>query len=642
MLSRPFAACAIALSLFVCSCTGGVAHGTARLDSPQSAAESIVTAIENSDRAAFLACLTGGAREALEAGEGFDLSSGGQLATNIGKAVVTGNEAAVPLTAEDDGEAQSMTLLLRKVDSEWRMYGIRMSAGTEGEITIDFQEMARMTNMMAEQMASSMQDSWNEALERQKAHAIAQRVQVFEQLRGLDNATFEQSWRNSTDFSGQTVEQAVTALAGELGLQIETAASSSSLQATVDTEVAGLSKIEAIERLCAQVSLAPVWPSVQMALQAEMSGESTEEHDRIRFEPASDDRHVSFAGPFAVRVTEVVQNVPYARGSLRLTTSAFGLDIGVLGSLTGLGETNVIDHVRDASGASLMAQENIRFWGGGTQRGTSFDSSTKVELKNMLRSVNSIGTAEGSRRLRLPQTVESIEFESPKIGDSGRVGDYTVKVKSIGASFSAEIEGSQEHIDEVAVFGRALDSSGNDMEISFDSASKWGRDKVLYSMNTDGSPAKFMLKIVTRSQVLEYPWSFSDIALDRHAEMPEALESLTFTGSQPITMTFDGFHNASNQFPEAKLTITNHTNKLIQSATATFVYVDAKRKKLGDHMATIQGDMTMNGTQPLAEPGATTTKKQTAFFRPDGTESMTIKLESIEFMDGSTWPEEKK
>ena len=619
----------------LCGCSRSVGQAHAQQD-PAALARALVAAVQAGDDAAFQELLTVKARQGVQSGSGFDIGEGRFGNARIGEASVTGDTAEVPLAVEQEGDTQDLTLLLRKEAGEWRMYGMRVAAGGE-DMTIDLEQLAEMMSALATQMSEGMARAFEDAQRQHAEREITRRRQGFEALHAMSRGEIERSWRNEDDFRGRSTRAALENVARRLGLDIAEGEHVEALARAVDRDVRQLPRIVAIELLCQDVGLEPVYPPVDM-FAGELGVEGAEaRRDALSFVAASG-RAASHAGPFRVWVEHVDEYPPYGRGAVRVVVQGLGMDPGLLALLDALGEKVIFRSIIDANGNSLRVNDNTRYIGGGSHMSDRYSDTTRIELKNLLRGVEQIATIEGVQRLVLPLEVVEVKFDHLEKGARQKVGSLTFTVRDTGPVLTIDIEGPEEAVRELQILGLALDASENDIQVHYEDVTPWRPGQCRYQLQAETAPRELYMKVVTRRQVIEYPFRLASIPLLLSAEMPAHLAPVTFGGHPaPVSVHFREFRRPANQLPIAQIDVHNHANKDIEHVSVQFYYLDARGKDLENSIHTVSAPMTPGNLPPLVRAGARVRNEATAFFMPDAARNLRIEVEAVGFMDGTTW-----
>ena len=132
---------------------------------------------------------------------------------------------------------------------------------------------------------------------------------------------------------------------------------------------------------------------------------------------------------------------------------------------------------------------------------------------------------------------------------------------------------------------------------------------------------------MTASESLNFPFSFSDIAIPNHAQMPENLAELTFDGDAPVTLEFLEF-TGQEEFKKLKFRLTNHSNKEASTLYLNFDYLDGAGKKLKDHTTNFGGVMPAGEEKEI---------EVAAFFMPEETKSVKTMIKQVGFSDATKW-----
>jgi hypothetical protein len=652
---------------------------------PEGVARAFIEAKNAGDLKRFLGFMTTAARQALESGQGGAIAEGKIERYTIGETEITGDLAEVGVTSEQDGARQNLKLVMRHEDGAWRVYGVKVVLGEDNEMTINFEKVDSMVESMAEgigeSMAADMQKAFEDAARGGSEEEIARKKVVFESIVATSEDEFASSWRNPTDLRGKSAREAVEELALGCDLVTHVGDHGEILEKPVEVDVRGVSRVEAIERICEQIGLYPIYPSATTmsypegavmgkALGEMMSRMLTSEDSAISLEGGESEgvekveasapdtppppNAVTFAtgtppwprvhvGPFVISVDGVDEYVPHGTGAVDVGIRTFGLKPGTLSLIADLGETIRLHRIVDTQERTLMENADVRYFGGGMITGTAFESTTRVALRNLLRDVETIDRIEGAQKLALPLQVQTLEFESLDEGASQTVGDLHIGVKSKNTGSSGntnttfEIKGPEEALAQLKVRFWATNASGNDLGIIFESCDYWHGGRANANLQTAEAPARVRMKLIIQRKELEFPFSLRGAALARHAEMPEKIEDLSFDGDAPIEVSFVRFKDKGGQFPMALLRTSNRSNKDALQIHAQFNYVDRQGKTLKDFPHTISGTFDMNGRQPVVRSGASPEVESTAFFMPEQTAGIVVTLNRVEFVDGTSW-----
>ena len=643
-----------------------------RNSSPETVAEHFMAAASTQDVESFKENLTMAAVQGLESDSGFDLSSGAIDSYTVGTAVVDGENARVPVDAVMGGSDQLVTLEMRSEQDAWKVYAMTISFSEDSEMTINLEKLGGMLESMVDEIGESFQTSIQSAFEESfrggSADEIAKKKASYDALRAITTSEYESGWLNTTEYRGAVAGEALRALTRELGLGFDSRGHEAALARVVSTNVAGLSRLEAIERICAEAKVYPVYPPADPSfgglggamLNALVDGISTafdsensalkikgdanfsqqeEIPNAVTLEQGPRRWPVAFSGPYLIAVETLEENAPHATGRVGITTRAYGLEEGVLGLQESTNESISISGITDAQERNLNAEENVTYWGGGLTSGTAFQESTHIDLKNLLRDVETIDRLAGERKLMLPTNVDTLRFGKLIEGTSLGAGDVRVTVKKVAIQISFDVTGPEEQLTGLMARFWAWDASGNDLGITYASLDHWSGDKAQASVQTHEPASTIEIKLISTHDSLVYPFELRAIPLEKYAQMPEKIEALAFEGHDaPIEIAFVYFKDRSDpDFPTVTLQAKNHSNKDALTVHATFVYIDGKGAELKDFPHTLQGAFSADGFAMVVGSAGTEELEATAFFMPVETNRVRAKVESVEFIDGSVW-----
>lgn len=120
-------------------------NGTER---PEEVARAFFESSKAEDVEAFLTCLTETARQGMELNPNFRLNGEEYESFEVGSAVVTENNAKVPVDVVKGGQDQKMNLHMRLENNAWRIHSLGMALATGNEITMDFEMIGSILKSM--------------------------------------------------------------------------------------------------------------------------------------------------------------------------------------------------------------------------------------------------------------------------------------------------------------------------------------------------------------------------------------------------------------------------------------------------------------------------------------------------------------
>lgn len=649
--------------------TAAVAESSAAAKlSPAETADAFMTAGMSGDEDGVNALMTEKALEAIQSDDSGDLEIHEMPFDEftIGETEETDDGFAVGVETVEAGETTNVKLLMREENEVLKIFGVAIDMGDGMSFTMNFEEVDNMLDQMVEGLADGLGEAMEQSFssfggdsEEQLAIMKAQ----FDALSSVAMADFEASWKNSKDYAGSTVGEALADLAGQIGLAVHAPDFEEALGKKVSVSVAGLSKMEAIERISAEAGVYPMYPEMDFgfgvlgdamvgalsgalegavegldldaARQAQASAEPPA--NAIQFSEGERDLPVAFAGPFLIEIGDLVENSPMPTGEIQIVVRSHGLNAGVLKLLSSDSEGVVFEELVDAKGRSLI-EENVFYMSGGQVSGSSYLDQFGLELKNLIREVEVIASLKGTQRVTVPLEVQEVTFEGMAPDQTQTVGDLSVKITEVGETTGIEVTGPAASTEHLQLSYWATDEAGETVPINFDFVDNWTEGRLAADLTLTGVPHTIVVKMTTKSETIEYPFAFENIPLQEYAQTPEKIEELSFEGHEfPVSITMKEITDADSSFGEADFTIVNHTNKDILSISVSLNYFDASGGKLDDFPSTISGPFTADGYQILVTAGATEVRSATAFSMPEGTTDIRAELSSIEFSDGTDW-----
>jgi len=553
----------------------------------------------------------------------------------VGGATVTGEDASVPMTIVSGEEVQTVSLEMRLEGARWRVRGVGVPMG-EAHWTIDFEGredfLPEAGEELAEGVATALEDAFAEAMQEWSAGGspedIARERAAYGELEPINEKLHDAAWRVDVSGNGRRAREILADLVAGTELVVDEGVHAAAFDARPSLELTGVSRVEAIEELCAELGLVPAYPDPRP-----FGG--SDALPALRFREGPRTRPVAFSGPFLLEVEELAEHPPHATGALTLTARALGLAPAVQAGNREPAEVLRLGGVRTAAGASLLPDDDVRFYGAPTADFGVFVDRTTIELVGLVRDVETL-TVEGGIALALPTVVEELDLAG---GAGGRGERWTAATSELGTSSRVELSATAggDPSADVRVRFAPDDAGGAPLGILSSSASAAG-DRVVAHLSTPEAPSALALKVYEIAERV-YPFRLADVPLARSAEQPPELAPLAFEGESPLAGAFVRFADRSDaDFPRVEVTLTNRSNKDARAARVTLRYLDPQGALLHEFPHSLSGPFGVDGRQePLARAGATTGQETVAFFMPEETDALGVRVDEVTFLDGTTW-----
>ncbi len=592
---------------------------------PAEVARGFFEAVRANDKERFAEFLTAKALGGFQDGGGFQLSGAELEEFQIGEERIVGDRAEVATVATMGESEQRLWLLMRRVEADWLVHGVRLVIPEGGEFRLDFESMDQLFQGVARGIGAGGEASFQEAMEDWQngvsAQAIAAERSSFEALVAVTTEQNERAWKIDVAGSGRPAAAILEEILAGSGLTVDAGAQAGLLARPLDLELRGVSRVEAIARVARAIGLRPVYPALQEDL-------------ALTFDAQPKTWPQTFAGPFLVEVQELRERAPHATGSIQLGVRALGLAPSVRDFQNGMFERIAVHAIEDARGRSLLAEEGVSLLSEPEARTGFLSLNPTFELEHLLRDVEVIERLAGTIRLQLPVAVE--RRVAVGLRDRPLQTSYgPLAIEAWGESTRFALTGEEERLSSLELRFSPLDAAGAPVEILFCDSTAFG-SRLQASLQTHVAPAKIELKLC-RAETVDYPFQLERIPLARHAEMPEELAPLTFSGAAPVAITASRLVRSENELPRVELTIASSANKDVRTAEVTFVYLDASGRELETSSQTLSGDSTFEGPEPLILAGARGSHDATAFFAPEETSAVQVQLERVVFLDATTW-----
>ncbi len=622
---------ALALLALTVSCAGSA-------NEPADVAKTLFEAVRDGDEAGIGRTLSAQARTYMkEEGSGFSFKGESLDAYEIGVADIQGDLASVPVHVTTEGEEKPMSLKMRRDDGQWVVTGMAVAFGG-GELPIDFEggmddffggAVEGIANEMANELASGMQEAFTGAMSDWEnggsEEDIAAARQLFEELRTVDVVAHDAAWKIDVSGAGRPARQVLAELTGP-DLRVDEGVHAAHFDRTTGLDFHGISRLEAIESLTAELGLHPVYPT---------GVAWGDEIPALTFTPAETPRSVAFAGPFSIEVEELIENAPHATGELTLTVRALGLAPAVVAANREMAQVVDVAELESAAGEH-RADPDMQYLGTPAHEHGMLVDRTSFDLVGLLSGVETL-TIAGKVSIALPADVGQVRI-APFVEGQWSAGPWTVKATTAGEQNHFELAREGGVPESVRFAFAPDDAGGRPLGILFSTTNAWG-DDVSADLQTPAMPAALGIKVFD-AQTASYAFNI-EVPLARFSEQPSELAALAFDGDAPVGIRFRGFGDRSNpEFPEVQLSIENRSNKAAERVQATFEYTDAGGRVLESFPHTLTGEFTHEGHQPVAEAHATEETDEVAFFMPKTTQGLRVQVEQVEFVDGTRWERE--
>ena len=618
----------------------------------------------------------------------------------LGKAVVDGEKARVPVEEKNKQSGLTPEVLLKREQGQWRVYGVSF-----GPFTMNFEEPEKKSfKLDAKTTGGAFDDpfgSFGDEKDKQPPPPP---------LKSLSIEEFNKSWKTDFQYKDRPARDVLTELAKKAGMKLDEGFRPlKQLDKPVSLELDDASLAQAIEEVCRQAG-------VHAELRPGFRGKST-----LVVEAGTRLLPPVYAGPFAVALDSLDVTAKYGTGRLKLAVAAYNLPPAV-------------EQIREKMRGPLLKIDKLAATNGADVRqgqGTTWSDSGSqtIPLKNLLRDVKAI-TLVGKVTLPLPVEVKQLRFSDLKKGESKSAGEATIAIKDSKPQTQTKLQleytkpgsGNIQFTPLDAAgkpitagsgtltlnnrVSQALTANGNPASlkaelggqsvvfkslkpgqtqqlggttITLKNLRSTGRHKLTFEFtNTDsdrifitgldadgkplrseggfhfgsgkrgqigttvlGSPKEVVVSVVTEVKNVDYDVTLKDIPVPEADQRPVKLAPLQFTGDAPVTLETLGISKDGN-FAKVKLRIKNLANKDIRRVEVRLHYLDAGGKELKNWTAHADGSFGPRGRKPVIEKKATAEVEVTAFFMPEGTKRVKAVLQEVQCADGTDWKAKKK
>lgn len=618
----------------------------------------------------------------------------------LGKAVVTGEMARVPVKPDKEELPFSMEIMLKREAGQWRVYGVSM----QPLMTLNFENPKKM-EFKAKVTGGALDDPFGDEDDTRPAPPP---------LKSLSIEEFNKSWKSDYHYKDRPAREVLTELAKNAGMKFDAGfRPPKQLDKPVSLDLKNVSLARAIEEVCGKAGMRP-------QVRRGFRGPST-----LWVTEGARPQPPVYAGPFAVGIDSFDVAAQYATGRLRLAVAAYNLPPAVQQTLNEMhGPQLKIDKLTAANGRDVRLKE----------AGTSlmFNGKQTVPLKDLLRDVTAL-TMTGKISLPIPVDVQQLRFTELKAGESKSAGDATVSLKESEPQTQTKLQLQYATPDSGRIkftpldaAGKPLDTAGSGRfsiggrvskevtvagtpaalkaelgsksvtfktlkpgekqplagtEITLKKVRSSGRHKLTFEIkNADvhrifltgldadgkplpaqedfsfgggnqgqigrtvlGAPKTVVVSVVKKLENVDYDVTLKDIPVPNADQRPVKLASLQFTGDAPVTLEVLDISRKNNS-GKVKLQITNHSNKDLRRIEMRLHYLDASGKELKNWSA--QADSRFNprggGRKPVVGKKATAEVEVTAFFMPRETKRVTAELQEVLCSDATNWRAKKK
>jgi hypothetical protein len=618
---------------------------------PKTVARAYFEATTAGDEEAEMGLLTEQAQQVMAEFREMGMSSGGPSpgSYDIRDVTIDGDEAKVKAIHTDaqTRRPEPGTLMLRREDGEWCVYAIEVAETAEHPaMTINFERTDGILGAFAEfgqemqELPGAMMEGFLGGEEENPEQVAA----TFEAIEAVDPERFRLSWSVDLDLAGRPAGEAIAELAAPIGLALDrSGASGGTLERPVTLSAEGLTRLEAIERVCEAAGLYATYgaPPGEGVL-------GSFEGDAVTPIPGPRPWPVAFAGPFLIEVLGVDQQ-PTGAGELSIRALGLGLPPGVLKMLEQDmfrmpdDELVAIESVTGLNGENLTSQGQFpsTMSSDGLPEGV-YEVERSVPLAGLLRSVSAIAEVRGRLTLEIPTEVRSIRLDTLRPGTVQRSGDLTATIGGQGPSNLSiklerrlENEGESSWARRVFLLGRNQD--GHPIGGEFGAGGGGGHEYTGFLL-FDGDPASVTLKFAGTIKKHVEEFRLGPIPLRDSPRMPDAVAALDLSGNEaPVTAEFVRFLDQEdpgfgNSGPPYLVRILNHSNKDVRRLVLEATFLDNAGNPVGQ-----APPLNLDFQPYLVQKGDEVERKQTGFFIPKGAVSATFRAIEVGFTDGTAW-----
>ncbi|MEW4568981.1 hypothetical protein AB1L88_14045 [Tautonia sp. JC769] len=614
-------------------------------DDPREVARRFLTA---EDQAIELALMTEKARRAHQE-HGITSERDPDSPVEVGEASTDGDSAEVAIRVEGPtGRLEGGRLRLRRENGDWRVHAMVIAATAEHpEIVMDLEkpmEMFGELGAMFSELEGAMEEGFDLFDEGDEADDAAQAAATFEAIEAIDLVAFRESFAVDLAVQGRPAGAVIAELAAPIGLELDRSkAPAEALEGPVTLSAEGLTRLEAIERVCEAVGLYATYgadPAEEF-----MAGF---EGDAVTPVPGPRPWPVAFAGPFAIEVAGVEQR-PTGTGTLRLRVLGVGLppavaamigadpffELVTMGSVSGPADEDLSpDGQFPVTSSDSEPPEGV------------VDVTLDVPLVGLLRSVGAIAEVTGRVEIPIPTEVMTVslapfapgtarEAEGIRVSLRGEIPDQaTLELERLGAN-----DMDMRWHRHLFLVGR--DERGEPVPARM-AGGAGGPEEYSGFLDLGGQPVALDVKLAKGVEPFAADFRLGQIPLKDFGRMPEAIASLEFDGGEaPVSAELVAFREPrggqqqqpfGGSGPSYTLRIVNHSNKDVRRLVLEVTYFDEDGNAVGNapplnftyepHLVPSRGEREM---------------EQSGFFVPKEAVSAAFRTREVGMTDGTTW-----
>lgn len=408
---------------------------------------------------------------------------------------------------------------------------------------------------------------------------------------------FNSAWQITLKIENQPAGELLERLVGELGLEFTAGKEqTAALQKKVSLTMNGRSRLEAIDAICRQIEMTPVYSEKRMKLQ-----------------PGARTSRVVFSGPYLIEAGIRETHAATASGTLAVYVYSAGLPRTVVEQPF----QHTVVEVANSDEDSLQRKNRGEWISQKWQ--TVFASRKTVPLKNLLSSVKAISLLKGKVASLVPTGVARFTFDEFETGIEKKIGEASVRLtKTDGRKFTFQFKGFRLRDKQMIGYdqnGKAVEEFGG-----FGS-----NNSIQKTYKTP--PARIEFHVITSSVSIVFPYEIKDIVIPNPEQMPERLAELEIEGDSPVTLKFVKLAGDKN-IRKIVFRVTNHTNKQAEAIDLQVKYLNASGKVLKETRSSLRDEVPA-GDELECEANA--------FFMPKETTAVEATVSKITFADASEW-----
>ncbi|MFT5287599.1 MAG: hypothetical protein ACI8TQ_003787 [Planctomycetota bacterium] len=483
---------------------------------PTDVAQKFIDALISRDKPLLMSTLTDIAYQQVgqTGGLAFRIDRNEMLQAIIVDEFIDHENASVEVESKLNRGRHVMSIKMRKHDRTWGVYGVAF-VEDQHERLVNFEAgSAQLAGARAirDSGRSRTDQRFGRHSGSQTSRVATERL-AYDALVAFTLDEHDAAWQLENPPSPASARELLHEVVGSSGLRFEEGRYARRLGQELVLELAGLGKLKAIEVICNEIGLIPVYP--------DQLEHSSDELPALRFYEGHRDWPVTFVGPFMLEIENLQISESDASGELVLAVRALGLAPAMLAANESMIQLLSPLIVQNEDALNMLKEPGQVYFTNPQLEDGLFIDRTRYEIVGVEEGMDRLDSVEGSVILRRPTAVYQGQFpdKAARRGLTLELGPWQLEWKQKGPLNRFELRGDDGDYQRVHVRFAPSSALGAPLEIQSQMAFAES-DHLWADMDTDETPSALAAKVYeVKSE--EYPFRFDDVLFPAQLDYSE-------------------------------------------------------------------------------------------------------------------------